>query len=584
MSSDASVLDENAFSDLMGRLLSSGLLRDGRLLAPDEGLEWRKRRDVVVAVCGGLRCGDDEVPVRVGLPRDFPSALPEVAVDDRSLLPLPHTEEDDGRLCYDRDANLVDRHDPYAVIAECVTRAATTLDTAVHGERGPEYAQEIGAYWTRIAKTAIAADVAPGDQPHETTAILSRGVLLAVADDPKQFARSTPSRSTEHLSFEKAVYIPISPGRNRPDFEPRALTDVNFIRSALETLPGPERARTMECLPQRPKRRELVVLGVERPRGARALVALQLSARDGHPLGGGKCTNAVPIALERRDRHYLFERSGAQRTRSAIRILLVGCGAIGGHFAVSMARAGVGRLTLVDHDRFTMENALRHVAGMAYVGERKAEGLKRFLETSVPFVEVASHVMRIEDLLRKGPGTLTEHDLIVCATGHPTVELGMNERLWNADTSPAALFAWLEPLGLGGHVLATRVPDDAGVVARGCFECVHRRAVQGGPIVNDAAFALPEATYTRDLLGCGDSYLPYGDVDAVRTANLAGRLALEIMDGVMTAPALASWKGSDRGFKAAGFSTTPRYEALTAEEVVSNISRENCPACGGGQR
>lgn len=584
MSSDASVLDVNAFSDLMGRLLSSGLLRHGRLLAPDEGLEWRKRRNVVVAVRGGLRCGDDEVSVRVGLPRDFPSALPEIAVDDPSVLPLPHTEEDDGRLCYDRDANLVDRHDPYAVLTECVARASTTLGTAVHGVRGLEYAQEIGAYWARIAKTTIAADVAPGDQAHATTAILSGGALVAVADDPKQFARSRPSRSTDHLSFENAVYIPLSPSGNRPDFTPRDLTDVNFIRSALEDLPGPERARVTKCLPRRPKKRELVVLGIERPRGERALVALQLSALDGHPLDGGQSTSAIPIALQRSDQRYLFERSGAQRTRSAMRLLLVGCGAVGGHFAVSMARAGVGRITLVDHDRFTMENALRHAVGMAYVENSKPTGLKRFLETSVPFVEVASHAMRIEDLLREAPGILAEHDLIVCATGHPTVELGMNERLWNDDTSPPALFTWLEPLGLGGHVLTTRVPDDAGAIARGCFECVHRRAVRGGPIVNDAAFALPEATYTRDLLGCGDRYLPYGDLDAVRTANLAARFALEIIDVVRTAAALASWKGSDREFKAAGFSTTPRYDTSSAEEVVTSFDRDDCPACGQGQR
>lgn len=583
MSSDASVLEVNAFSDLISRLLSSGLLRDGRLLAPDEGLEWRKRRSVVVAVRGGLRCGDGEVSVRVGLPRDFPSALPEIAVDDPSVLPLPHTEEDDGRLCYDRDANLVDRHDPYAVLAECVARASTTLGTVLQGEHGPEYAQEIGAYWARIARMTISADVAPGDHAHATTAILSGGALVAVADDPKQFARSRSSRSTEHLSFENAVYIPISPSGHHRDFTPADLTDVSFILSALDDLSGPERARVTKCLPRRPKKRELVVLGIERPRGERALVALQLSALDGHPLNGGKCTSAVPIALQRSDQRYLFERSGAQRTRSAMRILLVGCGAIGGHFAVSMARSGIGRITLVDHDRFTMENALRHAVGMAYVGEPKPTGLKRFLETSVPFVEVASQEMRLEELLRQAPGTLAEYDLIICATGHPTVELDVNERLWNADTSPPALFTWLEPLGLGGHVLATRVPDDAGAISRGCFECVHRRAVRGGPFVNDAAFALPGATYTRDLLGCGDSHLPYGDIDAVRTANLAARLALEIIDGVRTGAALASWKGSDRDFRAAGFSTTPRYESSSAEEFVTSFDRDDCLVCGRGR-
>ena len=583
MSTDAPSIEMIRRTALMSRLLSSGLLGGGRLLASDEELDWRKRRNVDVAVSGSLRCGDSEVSVRVGLPRNFPSALPEIAVDT-SLLPLPHTEEADGRLCYDRDANLVDRHEPFAVLTECVARASATLETALGGNRSAEYVQEIGAYWARIARMQIDADVRATNYPHETTAILSRGELIAVADDPREFALSRPSRSTEHLTFENAVYIPIAPVDGRSDFVPSDLTDVTNLRSMFAMLPSKDRARLAEALPRRAKRRELVVLGVERPRGDRALIALRLSTRDGHPLAEGACTHVAPVAVQRRDRKYLFERGGAQRSRSKVRLLLIGCGAIGGHFAVSMARAGVGYIALVDHDRFTMENSLRHAAGMAYLGEPKVAGLERHLETSVPFVNVFSHEMRIDELLQKKPAIFGEHDMIVCATGHPTVELAINEHLWSGDSLPPAVFTWLEPFGLGGHALATRVLNDHGVLTRGCFECVHQRAIQGGPIVNDAAFAAPNAMYTRELLGCGDSFLPYGDIDAVRTANLTARIALEIVDGVRTSAALASWKGSDQEFTAAGFVTTPRYDGFSAEDVVTCFERASCPACGGGDR
>lgn len=53
--------------------------------------------------------------------------------------------------------------------------------------------------------------------------------------------------------------------------------------------------------------------------------------------------------------------TGGQRRIEAARVLLVGCGALGGHLAQSLVRAGIGELRLVDRDTVEETNLPRQV-------------------------------------------------------------------------------------------------------------------------------------------------------------------------------------------------------------------------------
>jgi hypothetical protein len=105
----------------------------------------------------------------------------------------------------------------------------------------------------------------------------------------------------------------------------------------------------------------------------------------------------------------------------------------------------------------------------------------------------------------------------------------------------------------------------------------------GGPLENRAAFASPDAIYTHDTLGCGSQHLPFADLDALRTAELAARLALRVLGGEVEEAPLLSWKGDRRAFEQAGYTVTRRYKTepdqLEAERLL--YRREDCPVCGG---
>lgn len=66
-------------------------------------------------------------------------------------------------------------------------------------------------------------------------------------------------------------------------------------------------------------------------------------------------------------------------------VVVVGLGGVGAHAAVALARSGVGRLLLVDHDVITTSSLNRHpIAGPADVGRGKAELLAAVLAETCP--------------------------------------------------------------------------------------------------------------------------------------------------------------------------------------------------------
>ncbi len=75
-----------------------------------------------------------------------------------------------------------------------------------------------------------------------------------------------------------------------------------------------------------------------------------------------------------RTRLLLGDRRLAKLT--AAHVAVVGLGGVGGHAAEALARAGIGRLTLVDHDRVAISNLNRQILATAdTLGQLKVEAM-----------------------------------------------------------------------------------------------------------------------------------------------------------------------------------------------------------------
>ena len=86
---------------------------------------------------------------------------------------------------------------------------------------------------------------------------------------------------------------------------------------------------------------------------------------------------------------------GQERLRAST-VLIAGCGALGSNSAEIIARAGIGRIVLVDSDRVEMGNLQRQgLLDEADIGEPKAEAVARALRKINSDIEIDFKVERI---------------------------------------------------------------------------------------------------------------------------------------------------------------------------------------------
>jgi len=74
---------------------------------------------------------------------------------------------------------------------------------------------------------------------------------------------------------------------------------------------------------------------------------------------------------------------------------IAGAGGLGSNIAVSLARAGVGRLIIADFDKIEPSNLNRQQYFVRQIGRRKVEALRENLENINPFSEYVVHDVKV---------------------------------------------------------------------------------------------------------------------------------------------------------------------------------------------
>ncbi len=84
----------------------------------------------------------------------------------------------------------------------------------------------------------------------------------------------------------------------------------------------------------------------------------------------------------------LLGQAGIDKLLSS-HVVILGLGGVGGYAAEALARAGVGRMTLVDHDRVSLTNLNRQIiATQTTLGQRKVDAMAARLASIRPDLEL----------------------------------------------------------------------------------------------------------------------------------------------------------------------------------------------------
>jgi molybdopterin-synthase adenylyltransferase len=535
-----------------------------------------------VASVAGVRLG-----IRVLAGTIKPYFLPHISVTTPLPKRLPHVTND-GTVCFDRHNGLIiDRHNPVGVTLQAVTRSLELLGNGLAGRNHHEFIEELKPNWLQFAPNGAAdvvyAMVAPSNGVREIRAIYDQQnkdatpTLRALADDETLIKRLGSGIVGRQPKSHPAVAITLTPSVRLLPPKPGSSWTLDELRCFVFDNLQKRRKRELRRLLERHPN-GTVLICVPRLSSGHAYVGFSPSNSRRHPLlDGGTDSGLKSFVANRLDRHHLLPRGGASNALEGKRVLLIGCGSLGSRVAELLATSGLGHLTLVDHDRFHTENLYRHTLGTIHLGNQKAESLKLEFTLRFPHLRVTSINKSILTVTKEDKVHFAGFDLVLCATGEPSLELELNQILRNMRLkAPPAIFTWLEPLGLGGHALLTVAGQG------GCLECLIQPSThQSTPLYNSASFAAYEQPrdFSKDLDGCGQAFMPFSALDASRTAEIAVRMALEVLESP-TSGQLRSWKGDKKVFVAAGFQVSPRYERENLCVSSSDFKRDACPHCG----
>lgn len=109
----------------------------------------------------------------------------------------------------------------------------------------------------------------------------------------------------------------------------------------------------------------------------------------------------------------LAEKQGRELTMrfQKARVAICGAGGLGSNIAIMLARAGVGRLDVIDFDEIEMTNLNRQQYFADQLGMPKAAALKENLARIAPFTDVTAHIMKLDETNMAG---LFEEADIIC--------------------------------------------------------------------------------------------------------------------------------------------------------------------------
>lgn len=509
--------------------------------------------------------------VSVELPAEFPDTLPVIRVLGHNAIQMRAHVERDGKICIASNNVLLDASRPVTLLQEALDRAKQVLfgNSNSHNE---ELLSEFMAYWEDNHGPVVYSICPPLSQArHIYAGELERvNKRCLIAESEAQASQWAKNLGTKIVWCSDAIFVPLAapvlpPAYNR-GFNLRDLCaivsgkaraeDNGIFQEYIRTKPFP--IYVLLGVPIHLETRTLALAKIQEVRGTQTTEIcrgfrygklpqrLLLKRMQNQPVRRPE--------IQRLDAPYLVERGGGIVELLNTRVVVIGCGAIGSHLATALAGSGIGSLHLIDKEIVSADNIHRHAIGTYAVNLKKAEAVAMHLQSRFPHLNITYHSEDVLKLLREKPEEVTNADAIIIAIGNETIERRLNEVLRECKLR---IHCWLEPLGLGGHVIAVSGKT-------GCYECLIRTDDTVG-LLNMASLVELGQDFEKSMAGCAGTFTPYGVIDAQRAAVETVRITLSYLTAGSRQSQLRSWIISDSEFVARQFRLSCRGKTLIAD-------------------
>lgn len=276
--------------------------------------------------------------------------------------------------------------------------------------------------------------------------------------------------------------------------------------------------------------------GPGRGQWRRGWAFIELSGPDTVPLGAKRMPQTQALTLHERQLR-LPELTGVERAK----IVLVGVGSLGSKVAIELAKAGVGRLVLIDGDYYDVNNAVRHELPAWLAGTHKTIGMAIVCQQANPFCEIEWDSREIgskRDDAERFLERLDGADLVVETTGSRAVTRVVERYCRIADVPLVS--ASLTSGSRGGDIVLLRQGD--------CFDCFLLAQERGDvpkPHRRKQDLVIP--------VGCSDPAFSGAGFDASSLASDVARMAVQVTGRTEYPP-------EDYNWSVANFAGEPRWQ------------------------
>lgn len=509
---------------------------------------------------GPLETSEGSHECIVGIPSNFdrPPAVALINVP-ASLKPIAPHIDSSGGLCYlSRQSIALNIFDPVGQMLGCLDRAEKVLGQLLRNELVDDLAEEFFAYWGSDTFHCY-FDFRVGSRQKLQTIVdlkyIRDVIIVFVTDDVERtFANSKTlgyqvGRATHPV---ERIFTTVEPRPLQHNWPPATLGDLIQWQSIRDSRTA---RKIVERVAQAAERdaAHLTVM-IESPKFFYAfLVLLRLEEDSPSKVKLRRrsvlySSSVVPLRGWRIDERYIIGRNvPGMKTLEHKKIVVVGCGTIGGYLAEMLVKAGAGagegELVLIDSDTLSAANLGRHRLGFPSIGHNKATALRDELNRSMPDARLRSLPVDA----RKA--NLTKADLIIDATGEQTV----SDYLASSHAGATQLSVWIEGPGVAVRAHIRRNSQEA------CFQCLTQLVRQG-----EYACTVEEMPKAYAGQGCESEYVPFPASVSMQAACLASEMIMDWAAG-KDSPALRT-QVVDRAFTRGAQDCTPP-------------KLPDCPAC-----
>lgn len=535
---------------------------------------------------------DRWIPIIIGIPSNWGQALVDIYIEDKTNFPfIPHIDIK-GKIClFDLEGVLIDQN-LCGLLNQCIERAIYIIIEGLLGKNRNDFLEEFDLYWCQLSEIKNMKLCIPKEKrtqriyySEHTVARRKKEKYINYLQRMKKSWLFASFNSSDFVTWniegtrKNGIYICVkSPNIIFPP-DARKRLDIDYFNNLFKLANTNEISNIINKL----GKDKVIVFEVIQPNGISSFLGgifrnASFSKNEDNKFIIESTGELQPILVSRIDKNYLMSRTSEEKNvLTDKKYLIIGCGSIGGYVINEMVNAGCEDITLVDRDFLKEENIFRHLLGIEYVDKYKAEALTEYFNKNILGLKLKPLDEEVENLVVGGDIDFSDFDIIISAVGNHNVNRWINRKLIESSIDIPTIYAWNEPLDIGCHVAYIKLGNF------GCYDCLFKRDKGTNELYDATAYSKQGQTITKNLTGCGGSFIPYGSTVSLKTSMICIDLMKKVISDRCCENILLSSKGEGYYYEKSGLIPSEIYK--NQKESTLTISgrdfvRMNCEICG----